>query len=168
MRKAGQNTKFLMDCIAQGLLELMREKSYEAISISEICKKAGVGRTTFYRHFSENGSKDDILIYYTASLWTGYCEMRREQVEKDIWVTLMNFIYDNRDYFTGLKKATLDHILFSIFYKTMGPAKDDNEETSYVKSFFAGTVAGITFNWVETGFKKSPTELARTIGRKVC
>lgn len=163
MRKAGQSTKFLMDCIAEGLLELMKEKEYSSISVSEICRRAGVGRTTFYRHFTEAGSKDDVLVYYAASLWADYCSDRKEQAEKDPWTTLMNFIYDNRDFFSNLNTGQLDHILFSIFYKTMGPSKEDIPEIAFFKSFLAGAVFGITYNWVETGFRKSPAELAQSI-----
>ena len=163
MRKAGQSSKFLMDCIAQGLLELMKENAYADISISEICRRAGVGRTTFYRHFTDAGSKNDVLIYYAASLWTDYCEQRREQAGKDTWGTLMNYIYDNREFYSALGKAQLDHVLFSIFYKTMGPTKDETPEIAFFKSFFAGAIFGITYNWIETGFLKSPSELAEDI-----
>lgn len=165
MRKTGQSKKFLMDCIAQALLQLMQDKDYGSISISEICRKAGVGRTTFYHHFTEARTKDDVLVYYAVSLWDDYCEPRKDQAEQDSWGTLMNFIYDNRSFFSVLKKAQLDHILFSIFYKTMGPSKEDIPEVALFKSFFAGGVIGITYNWVETGFRKTPDELADGIAK---
>jgi AcrR family transcriptional regulator len=41
----------------QALLSLILEKSYEAISVEEICERANVGRSTFYGHFT---SKDDL------------------------------------------------------------------------------------------------------------
>ncbi len=165
MRKSGQNTKLLVDCIAQGLLELMHEKDYASISISEICKRAGVGRTTFYRHFSKPGNKDDILVYYAASLWSDYCDVKKGLAEKDIWGTLMNFIYDNRNFFSSIGSAQLDHILFSIFYKTIGPEKEDNPEIAFIKSFLAGAVFGITYNWVESGFKNTPAKLAENLAK---
>ena len=165
MRKAGQSTKFLMDCIAQSLLERMKKKEYSEISISEICRHAGVGRTTFYRHFTANGTKDDVLIYYAASLWSDYCETRKEEVEKDTWGALMNFIYDRKEFFSAIGNARLEHVLFSIFYKTIGPSEDDIPEIAFFKSFFAGAVFGITYNWIEAGFVKSPSELTESIGK---
>lgn len=39
----------------RGLMELCRCKSFESITVSEICKASGVGRSSFYAHF---GSKE--------------------------------------------------------------------------------------------------------------
>lgn len=43
------NTSKKMD---QALLELLENKGWNEISISEICKKAGINRSTFYSHYS--------------------------------------------------------------------------------------------------------------------
>lgn len=42
------NTALLMN---QALIELLNRKNYEFITIKEICKKAGVNRSTFYLHY---------------------------------------------------------------------------------------------------------------------
>jgi AcrR family transcriptional regulator len=39
----------------RGLMELCRRKNFESITVSEICKASGVGRSSFYAHF---GSKE--------------------------------------------------------------------------------------------------------------
>ena len=47
--------------IVQSLLELMKKKSFQEIKITEICKKAGVSRLSYYRNFE---SKEDIVLYH--------------------------------------------------------------------------------------------------------
>lgn len=42
------STALLMN---QALIELLNKKDYESITIKEICKKAGVNRSTFYLHY---------------------------------------------------------------------------------------------------------------------
>ena len=36
----------------EGLWELLEDKSFEKISVSELVERAGIGRVTFYRNFS--------------------------------------------------------------------------------------------------------------------
>lgn len=42
------NTACLMD---EALIQLINEKDYDYITITEICKRAGVNRSTFYLHY---------------------------------------------------------------------------------------------------------------------
>lgn len=49
------------ECIFTALLILMEKKPYEEITITDIAKKAGVSRMSYYRLYK---SKDDILIQY--------------------------------------------------------------------------------------------------------
>lgn len=42
----------------EALIEMILERDYETISVSEIAERANVGRSTFYAHFTD---KDDLL-----------------------------------------------------------------------------------------------------------
>ena len=56
-RKASQ-IKRTKCWIEDALIQLIKTGRFEDISITELCAKAGVGRPTFYRHFS---GKTDVL-----------------------------------------------------------------------------------------------------------
>lgn len=45
--------------LRQALLELIKEKGFEAISVEEITERANLGRATFYLHYKD---KEDLLI----------------------------------------------------------------------------------------------------------
>ena len=47
------------------LLELTKEKDYDAISIEEITERANVGRATFYLHFKD---KEDLLLEHFSEM----------------------------------------------------------------------------------------------------
>ena len=51
-----QRTRSLLH---QALGALIREKAYDAISVTEILERANVGRSTFYMHFHD---KDELLV----------------------------------------------------------------------------------------------------------
>lgn len=46
------------ETLFEALLDLIRRKDYDAITVADILQQANVGRSTFYAHFS---SKDDLL-----------------------------------------------------------------------------------------------------------
>lgn len=48
-----EKSKATADILAEGLKELMREKSIEKIRIQDITDRAGVNRATFYKHFAD-------------------------------------------------------------------------------------------------------------------
>jgi len=45
--------------LMQALVDLMRTKKYDTITVLEIAEQANVGRSTFYAHFTD---KDDLLV----------------------------------------------------------------------------------------------------------
>ena len=47
------------DELAWALIALMHDKSYDDISVLDICERAGVGRSTFYSHFTD---KDEMFV----------------------------------------------------------------------------------------------------------
>jgi AcrR family transcriptional regulator len=47
------------DELAWALIGLMHGKSYDDISVLDICERAGVGRSTFYAHFTD---KDEMFV----------------------------------------------------------------------------------------------------------
>jgi AcrR family transcriptional regulator len=45
--------------LRQSLMELIREKGYEALTVEEVARRANLGRATFYLHYHD---KDDLLL----------------------------------------------------------------------------------------------------------
>ena len=46
-----KQNSFARQCIGEALVQLMREKEFESISVTDICKTAGFSRMAYYRNF---------------------------------------------------------------------------------------------------------------------
>ena len=57
------------ECIVSALLQLIYIKPLSAITISELCKKAGVSRMTFYRNYN---SKEEIFTKHLSEIFDEY------------------------------------------------------------------------------------------------
>lgn len=63
--------------------ELLNEKPYQEISISEICERSTVRRATFYRHFED---KQDFFRYYLTTFTDKFMEKISAGYElDDLW-----------------------------------------------------------------------------------
>ena len=51
----------IKDYIAQSLILLLKQKPFDDIKINEICQKAGVNRSSFYRNFA---NKEQAIVFY--------------------------------------------------------------------------------------------------------
>lgn len=75
-----------MGYISQALLLLMHEKPYAEITISEITHKAGVNRSTYYRHFD---TKESIVRFYFDEVMREYREAFAEMQSMDFTLYLL-------------------------------------------------------------------------------
>lgn len=64
-----KRTRFTRMCIGEAVFALMDKKAYSAIKISDIVKKAGVSRMTFYHYYE---SKEDALADFFHEIVAGY------------------------------------------------------------------------------------------------
>src|SRR5664279_1510483 len=58
-RKIDSRVKHTRNALGDALLALMQEKAFETITVQEILTRAGVGRSTFYSHYTD---KDDLFL----------------------------------------------------------------------------------------------------------
>lgn len=98
----------------KALLSLLEQKPFEYITISEICTKAGVNRSTFYLHY-ENTSDllaettkyllDSFLSYFSVDTKNIAYRFAECDLQELVFVTpkylspYLNFIKDNRQVF---------------------------------------------------------------------
>lgn len=58
-RKLDRRIQRTRDQLGDALVELMREKPFDSITVKDVLARAGVGRSTFYLHFRD---KDDLFL----------------------------------------------------------------------------------------------------------
>jgi AcrR family transcriptional regulator len=59
MKKPDRRVQRTRELLQKAMMDLIRERGYDAITIRDIVERANVGRTTFYVHF---GSKDGLFM----------------------------------------------------------------------------------------------------------
>ena len=103
-------------------MQLLSEKSFDSITVNELCDTAGIRRATFYKHYAD---KFDFLTAYTGLL--------RSRFDQFVWVNtstgltpeyytayakhLLHFIKENHVAMSNLCKSNLFPTVFAIIAK---------------------------------------------------
>lgn len=87
--------------LCDALTELLEQKDFEAVTVSELCKLSTVQRGTFYRHFED---KNDFFRYYLTTVTEAFLEqaqdvgMGLEELEdyaREMMLMLLRFLREN-------------------------------------------------------------------------
>ena len=101
MSNEGRNA-YVVEQLTGALLALLQEKPLADISVSQLCDKAGVGRTSFYRNYQE---KEDILrarIYHLFKGWT--CLLGEGAPLDQLILAMFTHFEEHRDFYALLNE----------------------------------------------------------------
>lgn len=154
------------EAIALALLQLMNQKPFAEITISEIVKIAGVGRSSFYRNFD---NKEQVLSDYIQTLYHDFFSDKNVMSRmpknadntKDFLLPRFKFVKQNRNFFAIVRKHNL---LYHVF-EQMEPdlilllTGQDESLSKYYRSMFSGSCAGIIRSWIDNNFVETEEEM---------
>ena len=151
-----------MDCIYEALVQLMDEKPYEKITVTEIVARAGFSRMAYYRNYS---SKDEILVKRLRALLDALAAQAPDTGELEFWEAFFDAITQDetidRVMSAGLYKELLAlHMEFTWRYyeETQGRSRDD-PQAAFAVCRTVGNVLGLLLYEFQGG-DISPRELA--------
>lgn len=156
-------TIFLKLCLADALIKLMALQDYDTINVNTICKVAGVGRTTFYRHLNHQKSKDELLMFKLNYEWEYYAEQHEEDVKKDKGFAMLNYIYENKRLFTLLNNNGLVTLIMHLFEQLIPAEEIYDKSLSYLMSFFSYGYFGVVYQWIKYDFDETPEQIKKHI-----
>lgn len=160
MRRKSTTSEMMKSYIVEALLILMSEKDFQSITVGEIVTKAGVNRSTYYRHF--NG-KEDVIFYFLDSIMCEYIEKAKSQNPH-----LKQYLQDMFYHYLQYKKQILiiyhgglSSILLSVLEKHFHSQIEvyQSLEEQYKVSFYIGGIFSHFLMWFSRDMKESPEEM---------
>ena len=157
MSNEGRNA-YVVEQLTGAMLTLLEEKPLAEIPVSQLCEKAGVGRTSFYRNFQE---KEDILrarVYHLFKDWTG---MLGEGAPLDrLILAMFTHFEEHRDFYALLHERGLIGLLKDVILELCGFLPDQEAKAAYASAFAAYSLYGWVEVWFLRGMKESAEEMA--------
>lgn len=153
---------------AEAMIALLKEKPFTQITISELCREAGISRQTFYSLFT---SRENVMVF---TLQEQYCEgleisaPGQSSYDEDLirWIchSYSSYMFRNRSLIKMLVDNHIDYLLYDSFYDSMDNCECfmhdiDPCTRSYAASFYAGGFACVARRYAEEGCSSSADQL---------
>ena len=157
---------------ADAMMELLNEKSFSQITISELCREAGISRQTFYSLFT---NRENVMMF---ALQEQYCEgleitvPGQKSCDDSPLLCLCHgcstYMLRNRSLIKTLVENHIDYLLYDSFYDAICRCDDflqevDPRTRSYAASFYAGGFAWVARRYAEEGCTSSADQLEQLL-----
>ena len=162
--------------IAEAMMVLIRQKPYQQITISELCKAAGVSRQTFYTLFT---SRENAMVFalQTRSCDVPELEMRRPEAESrqcryfDLHRLCRGYsayLLRNQGLIRLLVENGIDHLLYDSFFDALERcghflSRADACTRRYAASFYAGGVTCVARQYAQEGCESTAEQLEQLL-----
>lgn len=161
MRRTTATTNYLKECMGTALLELMKEKPIEKISIEEMTAKADVGRSTYFRYFK---TKDEVLAFKILCLWNRFAEENRiTDFHDDMYMStrlFFEFCLSIREISDLLYRAGHQNVILDVYLQFLNPGKQEEDIITYYKqNGTAYALYGIVNAWIQRHYQETPSQM---------
>ena len=160
MARGNKITEFLKECLSDALIQLMREKDFEKISIKEIADTAGVGRATWFRNYT---SKNEALTFKFVQVWKRWADEHaiavRDRFDLANAKNFFQFNYEIKHILEIVYTSNMQSAIYDAFYQVMMPQYGANAKECYQARFYSYGLFGLLDEWIKRGFKESVEEM---------
>lgn len=157
--------KASIDKIEKAFIDLLQSKELNQISVSDVCKSAGLNRTTFYANYSDIYSlADSIRDHLENNLSELYHKEIAEQFNSHDYLKLFRHIKDNPIFYKTYFKLGYDDNYKIITYDTaLAEQYFQNRFIEYHTEFFKSGITKIIKMWLQNGCEESPEDMFEII-----
>ena len=168
------------------LISLLKKKPFEYITVSELCKEAGVNRSTFYLHYETIGDLLDETFEYIIDGFLSYFSLKKRNIafnydsckadelnfiREDYLTPYLTYIKENKEVFTTALSNERHFGLFriyeqmfeSIFNPILERFNYPYEDRKYVMMYYLNGINAIINEWLKDNCKKSIQDIQRII-----
>ena len=151
-----KRTRFTRMCIGEAVFALMDKKEYEKIKVSDIVKRAGVSRVTFYHYYE---TKEDALTDFFHEIVAGYIrECREEQVGRFHDRSSIIHALKYFDRYSVFILKLVDAKLLYIIQDAMNDYMMKRIMPHYKIPVYGGALLNVFIQWEKNG-KREPAEM---------
>lgn len=154
-------------CIREALFECLKEKDINKITISSLCEKADINRSTFYKYY---GSQYDVVKEMEQEVIKLINAQLNDQPKETSFIRLLQFLKSNKETIEIFFACNVDNE-FPKQVLALDSINNQLEKVSqndpYIKAYILFGSLAIIQQWIDAGCIESCEEIANIINRIV-
>ena len=177
------NTAKKMD---KALISLLEEKSFEYITVSEICKRAEVNRSTFYLHYENTVDLlnetarfllDDFVSYFKGDVKNITHKLQESALDELNFISneylqpYLTYIKDHKSVFSTVLLHSVsfgfNEIFQRLYENIFNPILErynyPTADRKYAMMFYLNGITAIVKEWLKDGCEKTIGEVSQII-----
>lgn len=147
--------------IEKVFIELLQTKKFHEITVSEICKRCGLNRSTFYANYEDIYElADRIRAYLEEEVNHLYEAETTRKFNSNDYLRLFRHIQENQLFYRTYFKLGYDNEFKLQYYDTHQAQRDfKNQYIEYHIEFFRSGFNAVVKKWIAGGCKETPEEI---------
>lgn len=162
MKKENLTIKY----IYESFYAILKKNHYDSITVSDICKRAGISRMSFYRNFE---SKEDLLLKGIANL-TKRIKNQIDDMNQSNDYYLIKTFFDYFEKYTSVISSFEDSQIYNSLLTIASEQMQlrfqgdfINKTSKYISIFYLSALCSTILEWLKSGAKETPDEMARLL-----
>lgn len=166
-----RRTQMTRQLFRDSLIELLQSKTFQKITVKEICEHADLNRTTFYLHYTDQEQLlDEIVAIFQEGLDRYFPPISDEENRISRLDEYLSYVKDNykvfrilmsNDQAVGKRRKILDDLLKTrvVSHGAFG----NGPENKYIYYFILDGSISMVLHWIDNDFDLSTDDFARQI-----
>lgn len=175
LKRENQRIALTKRLLQDGLLRLLEEKELERISVTELCREAGINRATFYNHYS---SPQELLSDMEARIHADLEALIQNSITRNDLIAqteaVCTYMKEHANLVITLSRCHADDELAEIFnnlerryvaqnQKSNIISRLDKDSIHLVSTFLYTGSYNMIREWLVRDIQKSPREIAELV-----
>ena len=175
VKREGKMSKYTQKVIMESFLELLKNKPFDKITVTDVIEKADINRNTFYYYFENIYDLIDQIFVQEEKRFRN--ESHENSTFYDEYSKAAAIILNNRNAIINIYKSKSQDVLKQYIEKTaklvveyfVRKAAEKNnvpeDGIAYVTFFYSYAITGNTMRWINDGMPEYREELLKTMSR---
>lgn len=164
----------------EGLLSMMKEKTFEEIKVSDICSVALTNRSTFYDHFEDKYELLDSLIKdLEIELEKKLKENQNIDNSKDYYMKMIELFFDhmgeNISVYSSILKKNNNSIVMDMIYETLLKDVENHIEqeatngipVDIISKFYVSAVINVCLDYIKNPRKYKKDDILNYLNKLI-